>query len=244
MQKLAGKVAVVTGASKGIGAAIAKSLAAEGASVVINYASSTSDATAVIAAITADGGNAVAVKGDISQTADAQKIIDTAMAEYGQLDILVNNAGVYDFAPLEAITESHFHKIFNINVLGLLLITQAAAKHMGDGGSIINIGASITSMKPPTSSVYAASKSAVETITGVLAKELGGKHIRVNSVNPGPTETEGAASRSGDGNPLIAQTPLGRLGKPDDIAKIVVFLASEDSGWITGDVIVASGGLR
>ena len=245
IQKLAGKVAVVTGASKGIGAAIAKSLSAEGASVVVNYASSKSDAEAVVAAIAAVGGKAIAVKGDISKAADSQKIIDTAMAEYGHLDILVNNAGVYEFAPLEAITESHFHRIFDINVLGLLLITQAAAKHLGKGSSIINIGASITSMKPPASSVYSASKSAVETITGVLAKELGGKNIRVNSVNPGPTQTEGVASMgSGKGNNLIAQTPLGRLGKPDDIAKIVVFLASDDAGWITGDTIVASGGLQ
>ena len=245
VQKLAGKVAVVTGASKGIGAAIAKLLSAEGASVVVNYASSKSDAEAVIAAIVADGGKAMAVKGDVSKAADSQKMIDTAMAEYGRLDILVNNAGVYEFAPLEAITESHFHRLFDINVLGLLLVTQAAVKHMGTGGSIINIGASITSMKPPASSVYSASKSAVEMITGVLAKELGRKNIRVNSVNPGPTQTEGVAGvDTSKGNDLIAKTPLGRLGKPDDIAKIIVFLASEDSGWITGDVIVASGGLQ
>ena len=244
VQKLVGKFAVVTGASKGIGAAIAKALSAAGASVVVNYASSKSDAEAVIAAIAADGGNAIAVKGDVSKAADSQAIINAALTEYGHLDILVNNAGVYEFSRLEAITEEHFHRLFDINVLGLLLITQAAAKHMSEGGSIINIGASITSMKPPASSVYSASKSAVETITGVLAKELGGKNIRVNSVNPGPTETEGAASMGGGkGNNLIAHTPLGRLGKPEDIAKVVVFLASEDAGWITGDTIVASGGL-
>lgn len=243
-QKLHGKVAVVTGASKGIGAAIAKSLAAEGSSVVVNYASSISDAESVVAAISAAGGKAIAVRGDVSKATEAQGIIDAAIAEYGRLDILVNNAGVYEFSALDAITEEHFHKIFNINVLGLILVTQAAVKHIGDGGSIINIGASITSMKPPTSSVYSASKSAVEIITAVLAKELGGKNIRVNSVNPGPTETEGSAKMGGGkGNNLIAQTPLGRLGKPEDIAKVVMFLASEESGWITGEGLVASGGL-
>ena len=245
IQKLAGKVAVVTGASRGIGAAIAKSLSAEGVSVVVNYTSSKSDAEAVIAAITAEGGKAIAVKGDVSKAADSKAIIDAAIAEYGRLDILVNNAGVYEFSPLEAITEDHFHRLFNINVLGLLLVTQAAAKHMSEGGSIINIGASITSMKPFASSVYSASKSAVETITGVLAKELGGKNIRINSVNPGPTQTEGVVGVDiSKGNDLIAKTPLGRLGKPGDIAKVVVFLASEDSGWITGDIIIASGGLQ
>lgn len=244
--KLTGKVAVVTGASKGIGAAIAKSLSAEGASIVVNYASNKSDAELVVAAITGAGGKAVAVRGDVSKFAEAEAIIDTAMAEFGRLDILVNNAGVYEFAPLEAITEESFHRLFNINVLGVLLMTQAAAKQMGDGGSVINIGASITTMKPPTSSVYSASKSAVETLTGVLAKELGKRNIRVNAVNPGPTETEGSASLGGGGkgNGLIAQTPLGRLGKPSDIAKVVVFLATDDSGWITGDVLVASGGLQ
>jgi 3-oxoacyl-[acyl-carrier protein] reductase len=246
-QRLAGKVAVVTGASKGIGAAIAKSLAAEGASVIVNYASSKPDAEAVIADIAAAGGKAVAVSGDVSKAADSQRIIDAAIAEFGRLDILVNNAGVYEFSPLQTIAEGHFHKLFNINVLGLLLVTQAAAKHLGEGGSIINIGASITRMCPPGSAVYSASKSAVEAITRVLAKELGGRKIRVNSVNPGPTETEGSASmgsKGGNGNGLVAQTPLGRLGKPGDIAKVVAFLASADSGWITGDVILASGGLQ
>lgn len=248
MIKLANKVAVVTGASKGIGAAIATALAAEGASVVVNYASSKPEADAVVTAITQAGGRAVAVKGDVSKAEEAQVIIAAAIAEYGRLDILVNNAGVYEFAPLEAITEDHFHKLFNINVLGLILMTQAAVKHVGEGGSIINIGACITTMKPPASSVYSASKSAVETITGVLAKELGKRNIRVNSVNPGPTETEGsakmaAAASKEKGAGLIAQTPLGRLGKPGDIAKVVVFLATDDSAWITGDVLVASGGL-
>jgi len=216
---------VVTGASRGIGAAIARALAAEGASIVVNYASSQSDADAVVASIAETGRKAIAVKGDVSKAAEAREVIAAAIAEYGRLDILVNNAGVYAFAPLEAITEDHFHRLFNINVLGLILMTQAAVKHIGEGGSIINIGACITTMKPPASSVYSASKSAVETITGVLAKELGKKNIRVNSVNPGPTETDGsakmtAAASKEKGASLIAQTPLGRLGKPGDIAKL------------------------
>lgn len=244
-QKLHGKVAIVTGASKGIGAAIAMSLAAEGAALVINYATSQADAAAVVAAIKSAGGRAIAVQGDVSKSADAQEIVDTTVSQLGRLDILVNNAGTYSFSPLDGITEEHFHKIFNLNVLGLILMSQVAVKVMSEGGSIINIGASITSMMPPGSAVYSASKSAVETITGVLAKELGGKKIRVNAVNPGPTETEGSAQMSsGKGGPLIAQTPLGRLGKPEDIAKVVTFLASEEAGWITGDVLVASGGLR
>lgn len=246
MQRLKGKVAIVTGASKGIGAAIAKALAAEGAAVVVNYASSPSDAAAVVSAIEQGGGRAKAVKGDVSKPEDARAIVDAAIQTYGRLDVVVNNAGKYEFASLQDFTEGHFHKLMNINVLGLLLVTQAAVAHMHKGGSIINVGASITTMKPPTSSVYAASKSAVETITGVLAKELGGKGIRINSVNPGPTETEGSAGimDGGSGSGLIAQTPLGRIGQPEDIARIALFLASEDSGWMTGDVLVASGGLQ
>ena len=244
--KLDGKVAIVTGASKGIGAAIARSLAAAGASVVVNYATSKVGADEVVATITASGGQAIAVQGDISKAADARGLVEAAIATYAGLDILVNNAGIYEFAPLEVITEDHFRKVFELNVLGLLLVTQAAAPHLREGGSIINIGAGITEMKPPTSSVYAASKSAVETITGVLAKELGPKRIRINSVNPGPTETDGSSAlkRAGMAESLTARTPLGRLGRPDDIAPIVVFLASDDARWITGDVIVASGGLR
>jgi 3-oxoacyl-[acyl-carrier protein] reductase len=244
--KLDGKVALVTGAAKGIGAAIAKQLAAEGAAVVVNYVASQTDALAVVRAIEHGGGRAVAYKGDVSNAADARAIVDAAIQTYGRLDILVNNAGKYEFASLQDITADHFHRLMNINVLGLLLVTQAAAAAMHEGGSIVNVGASITTMKPPTSSVYAASKSAVETITGVLSKELGGRRIRINSVNPGPTETEGSASirRGGSGGGLIAQTPLGRIGRPEDIAKIALFLASEDSGWMTGDVLVASGGLQ
>ncbi|WP_438391789.1 SDR family NAD(P)-dependent oxidoreductase [Caballeronia sp. DA-9] len=244
--KLEGKIAVVTGGSKGIGAAIAKTLAAEGARVVVNYASSKPDADAVVEAIKSVGGTAAAVVGDVSNSGDAQNIIDFAIAQYGKLDILVNNAGVYEFSTLSAITEEHFHKVFNINVLGLLLITQAAAKHLCEGGSIINIGATITTMKPVASAVYASSKSAVETITGVLAKELGPRKIRINTISPGPTQTEGA-SRMADsemGKALIAQTPLGRLGTPADIARAALFLASDESGWITGDVLLASGGLH
>lgn len=242
--RLDGKVAVVTGASKGIGAAIAKSLAAEGASVIVNYASSKSGADAVVAAITAAGGKALAVMGDVSKAADAHTLIASAIDEYGRLDILVNNAGVYEFSALETITEDQFHRLFNINVLGLLLVTQAAAKHLGEGGSIINIGSNITSLKMPASSVYAASKGAVEIITGVLANELGEKKIRVNSINPGPTETEGTAFMAGTDmiRSLIAQTPLGRLGRSDDIASVAVFLASEEAGWVTGSIILASGG--
>ena len=244
-QKFQGKVAIVTGASKGIGAAVAKSLAAGGAALVINYASSQTDAEVVDAMIKDAGGRAIAVKGDVSIKREAQAIVDTAVSKFGRLDILVNNAGIYSFSALEGVTEEHFHKIFNINVLGLLFMTQAAVGKMHEGGSIINIGASITTMMPPGSSVYSASKSAVETITGVLAKELGSKKIRVNAVNPGPTETEGSSQMGGGtGSSLVAQTPLGRLGKPEDMAKAVSFLASEDAGWITGEILVASGGLR
>jgi 3-oxoacyl-[acyl-carrier protein] reductase len=248
MSKLTGKVAVVTGASKGIGAAIAKALAAEGASVIVNYASSKAGAEAVVDAITAAGGKAIAVGGDVSKAADAQGLIDAAIKGYGRLDILVNNAGVYEFAAIGDITEDHFHKTFNINVLGLLLTTQAAAKHFGEGASVINIGSVVTSLFPPESAVYTASKGAVDAITGVLAVELGPRKIRVNAINPGGVETEGthAAGIAGSDfeKSFIAQTPLGRIGQPDDIADIAVFLASDDSRWLTGEKLLASGGLR
>jgi 3-oxoacyl-[acyl-carrier protein] reductase len=247
MGKLNGKVAVVTGASKGIGAAIAKSLASEGASVVVNYASSKSGAETVVAAITAAGGKAVAVSGDVTKAVEATGIIDAAIKNYGRLDILVNNSGVYEFAPLEAITEESFHKQFNINVLGLLLTTQAAAKHLSEGGSVINIGSSITRLKPATSAVYTATKGAVDMITSVLSKELAPKKIRVNSLNPGLVETEGTHSTGVMGSDfetgLVSQTPLGRAGQPNDIAAVAIFLASEDSAWLTGEIVVASGGL-
>jgi 3-oxoacyl-[acyl-carrier protein] reductase len=248
MSKLSGKVAVVTGASKGIGAAIAKSLAAEGASVVVNYASSKSGADTVVAAITKAGGKAVAVGGDVSKAAEAQGIIDAAIKNYGRLDILVNNSGVYEFSPLEAITEEQFHKIFNVNVLGALLTTQAAVKHLGEGASIINIGSGVSTITPPNSAVYTATKGALDAITGVLAKELGSKKIRVNSVNPGIVETEGTHSAGFIGSDfeksIVAQTPLGRAGQVDDIASVVTFLASQDAKWLTGELILAGGGLR
>ena len=248
MSKLKGKVAVVTGASKGIGAAIAKSLAAEGASVVVNYASSKAGADVVVDAITKAGGKAVAVGGDVSKAADAQKIIDTAVKDFGRLDILVNNSGVYEFQPIETITEDHYHKIFNVNVLGVLLTTQAAVKHLPEGGSIINIGSAVTEIYPPASAVYTGTKGAVDAITGVLANELGPRRIRVNSLNPGMVETEGVHAAGFIGTDfekgLVAKTPLGRIGQVDDIASVAVFLASDDSKWLTGESIVASGGVR
>lgn len=244
---LKGKVAVVTGASKGIGAGIAKALAAEGASVVVNYASSKAGADTVVAAITKTGGKAVAVGGDVSNAAEAQGIIDAAIKNYGRLDILVNNSGVYEFGAVDAITEAQFHRLFNINVLGLLLTTQAAVKHLGEGGSIINIGSAISRLKPAGAAVYTATKGAVDAITGVFAKEFAAKKIRVNSINPGIVETEGTRSGGFVGGDfekgLVAQTPLGRTGQPADIASIAVFLASDASGWLTGELQFASGGL-
>ena len=248
MSKLTGKVAVVTGASKGIGAAIAKSLAAEGASVVVNYASSKAGADTVVAAITKAGGKALAVAGDVSTTAGAAGIVDAAIKHYGRLDVLVNNSGVYEFAPIEAVNEEHFHRQFNTNVLGLLLVTQAAVKHLGEGGSIINIGSVVSRITPPNSTVYTGTKGAVDAITSVLAKELGPKKIRVNAINPGMVDTEGAVAAGFIGSDFekatIAQAPLGRTGQPDDIARVAVFLASNDSGWMTGEQLIASGGIR
>jgi 3-oxoacyl-[acyl-carrier protein] reductase len=248
MSKLAGKVAVVTGASKGIGAAIAKSLAAEGASVVVNYASSKSGARSVVDSINEAGGKAVAVAGDVSKSKEAQGIIDAAIKNFGRLDILVNNSGVYEFSPIEDVTEEKFHRMFNINVLGLLLTTQAALKHISEGGSIINIGSVVSRITPPTSSIYTGTKGAVDAITGVLARELGPKKIRVNAINPGLVETEGTHAggllNTEWETSTIAQTPLGRLGQPEDVAKVAVFLASDDSAWLTGEQILTGGGLR
>jgi 3-oxoacyl-[acyl-carrier protein] reductase len=248
MGKLTGKVAIVTGASKGIGAAIAKALAAEGAAVVVNYASSKSGADKIVNEITAAGGKAVAIGGDVSKAAEAQGIIEAAIKNFGHLDILVNNSGVYEFAPIEDITEDLFHKIFNVNVLGVLLTTQAAVKHLGEGGSIINIGSSVSRITPPNSTIYTGTKGAVDAITGVLARELGSRQIRVNSINPGIVETEGTVSGGYIGSDLekglVAQTPLGRAGRLGDIASIAVFLASGDSGWLTGEQLLASGGMR
>ncbi|MBU6486283.1 MAG: glucose 1-dehydrogenase [Burkholderiales bacterium] len=248
MSKLTGKVAVVTGASKGIGAAIAKALAAEGASVVVNYASSKAGADAVVSAITAAGGKAVAVGGDVSKAADAQGIVDAAVESYGRLDILVNNSGVYEFAPIESITEAHYRKQFDTNVLGVLLTTQAAVKHLGEGASIINVSSVASTITPPESAVYSGTKGAVDAITGVLARELGPKKIRVNAINPGMIVTEGTRSAGVIGSDMeqfmVSQTPLGRVGQPDDIASAVVFLASDDARWLTGEHIIASGGMR
>jgi len=248
MNKLSNKVAVVTGASKGIGAAIAQALAAEGAAVVVNYASSKAGAEAVVAAITNAGGKAIAVGGDVSKAAQAQGIVDAAIKNYGRLDILVNNSGVYEFSPIEDFTEEQFHRLFNINVLGLLLTTQAAIKHLGEGASIINIGSGVTRITPPNTAVYSGTKGAVDTITGVFAREFGPKKIRVNSINPGIVQTEGTTSAGFIGSDfeqaLVAQTPLGRAGQPSDIASIAVFLASDDSAWLTGERLIASGGLR
>jgi 3-oxoacyl-[acyl-carrier protein] reductase len=248
MSKLKGKVAVVTGASKGIGAGIAKALAAEGASVVVNYASSKAGADAVVASIAEAGGKAVVVAGDVSKAADAKAIVDAAIKNYGRLDILVNNSGVYEFAPLEAVTEDSFHKMFNINVLGAILTTQAAAKYLGEGGSIINIGSGVSRLTPAFSTVYTGTKGALDAITGVLARELGPKKIRVNTINPGVVETEGTHSGGIIGSDLekqlIAQAPLGRSGVVSDIAPIAVFLASDDSAWLTGEQLLATGGIR
>ncbi|MBB5065924.1 glucose 1-dehydrogenase [Granulicella mallensis] len=248
MSKLTGKVAVVTGASKGIGAAIAKSLAAEGASVVVNYASSKAGADTVVAAITKAGGKAVAVGGDVSKAAEAQGIIDAAIKNFGRLDILVNNSGVYEFSPIEAITEEHYHKIFNVNVLGLLLVTRAAVAHLGEGSSIINIGSVVSSLTPPASAVYTGTKGAVDAITGVLAKELGPKKIRVNALNPGMVDTEGVQTAGFLGSDMekniVAQTPLGRVGQVDDIASVATFLASDDAKWVTGELLRVGGGIH
>jgi 3-oxoacyl-[acyl-carrier protein] reductase len=249
MGKLTNKVAVVTGASKGIGAGIAKALAADGASVVVNYASSKEGADKVVAEIKAKGGKAVAVHGDFSKKEDIGKVFGEVKKTFGRLDTLVNNAGVYTFTPLEQVTDEEFHRIFNLNVLGLLLASKEALKYFGpEGGSIINIGSVVSSLTPPHSSVYTATKGAVDAITQVLAKELGPKKIRVNSINPGMVETEGVHAAGFIGSDFekntVAQTPLGRLGQPEDIATIAAFLASDDSKWLTGELVKAGGGLR
>lgn len=248
MSKLSGKVAIVTGASKGIGAAIAKALGAEGASVVVNYASSKAGADEVVEAITAKGGKAIAVKADVSKAGDAKALIDDAVKAFGRLDVLVNNSGVYEFAPIEEFTEDSFHRQFNTNVLGLLLVTQAASKHLPEGGSVINIGSAVSRITPPNSAVYTATKGAVDAITGVLSREFGQRKIRVNTINPGIIETEGTHSAGFIGSDfekaIVAQAPFGRVGQPEEIADIAVFLASRDSRWLTGETLIASGGMR
>jgi 3-oxoacyl-[acyl-carrier protein] reductase len=252
MRRLEGKAAIVTGASKGLGAAIAKHLAAEGASVVVNYASSKTDADRVVAEITAKGGKAVAVKGNVGSRKDLESLFAEADRAFGKLDILVNNAGVYEFLPLEAITDAHFHRMFDLNVLGLIAATQEAAKRFGEnGGSIINIS-SIVSLSPqPSGSVYAATKGAVDALTVSLAKELAARKIRVNSIHPGLIPTEGVQANMETGSyaeermkKLITITPLGRLGTPEDVAHAAVYLASDESAFMTGEGIVLSGGYR
>ena len=249
MNRLKGKIAVVTGASKGIGAAIAERMAAEGASVVVNYASSKAGADAVLKRITQKEGKAVAVQADVSKAEDVQRLFAETMKAFGKLDILVNNAGIYEFLPLEMITAEHFHKQFNLNVLGVLLVTQEAIKHFGPtGGSIVNISSVVASLAPPNGSVYSATKAAVNAITKSLAKELGPRKIRVNAINPGMVETEGlhtaGMAESDFRKETEAQTPLGRIGQPLDIAPAAVFLASQESAWITGETLYISGGYR
>lgn len=249
MGKLANKVALVTGASKGIGAGIAKALAADGASVVVNYASSKDGADKVVAEIKANGGKAVAVQGDFSNQEDIGKVFAEVKKTFGRLDTLVNNAGVYAFTPLEQVSAEDYHRIFNLNVLGLLLASKESLKYFGpEGGSIINIGSVVSSLTPPNSSIYTATKGAVDAITQVLAKELGPKKVRVNSINPGMVETEGVHAAGFIGSDFeknaVAQTPLGRIGQPEDIATVATFLASDDSAWLTGELLKAGGGLR
>ena len=248
MSKLAGKVAVVTGASKGIGAQIAKALAAEGAAVVVNYASSKAGADAVVKEISSSGGKAVAVRGDVTKEAEAAAVVSAAIDNFGRLDILVNNTGVYEFSPIESTTEEQFRKMFDVNVLGTVLTTKAAVPHLGEGSSIINISSAVTSLLPPQSAIYTGTKGALDAITGVLANELGNRKIRVNAINPGIVETEGTHAAGFIGSDFeadaVTKTPLGRIGQPNDIASIAVFLASNDADWLTGEKLTASGGLR
>jgi 3-oxoacyl-[acyl-carrier protein] reductase len=247
MSELTGKVAVVTGASKGIGAGIAKGLAAAGAAVVVNYASSKEGAERVVAEITGKGGKAIAVHGNVAEAKDVQRLFEETKKVFGSLDVLVNNAGVFEFAALEAVTETEFHREFNINVLGTILATKEALKYFGPaGGSVINLS-SVAGEKPISNSVvYSATKGAVNAITRVLANELGARKIRVNAIAPGPVETEGVHELGILGSDfekkMVAETPLGRIARPEDIARIAVFLASNSSGWLTGDIVTASGG--
>jgi 3-oxoacyl-[acyl-carrier protein] reductase len=245
--KLAGKVAIVTGASKGIGAAIAKHLAAQGAAVVVNYTSSKADADKVVGEIASNGGKAVAVQADIAKKGDIERLFAETMKSFGQLDILVNNAGIYQGQPVGQITEENFHRHFNLNVLGVILAVQESLKHFGpEGGSIVNISSVVSTMSPAGMAVYNATKSALDGLTRTFAKELGPRKIRVNSINPGMTDTEGVRSAGivGQFEAVAAITPMGRIGLPDDIAPAVVFLASPESAWITGEALRVSGGLR
>ncbi len=246
-KKLAGKVAIVTGASKGIGAAVAIHLAEEGASVVVNYASSKEGADHVVSEIEKKGGKAIAIKANITEQADVQRLFSEAQKKFGKLDILVNNAGVYEFAPLEKVTPEHFHKMFNLNVLALLLVSQEAVKHFGPkGGSIVNVSSVASTIALPNTSVYSATKAAVDAITKSIGTELGTRNIRVNSINPGLVETEGVHTAGFSEGEFRKQaesrTALGRIGQPNDIAPAVVFLASDDAAWITGETLIISGG--
>ena len=249
MSDLKGKVAVVTGASKGIGAEIARALAAQGASVVVNYASAKDGADKVVAEISKSGGKAIAVKADVAKSAEVKQLFAETKKAYGRVDVLVNNAGVYKFLPLEDNTEDEFHREFNINVLGTLLATQEAAKHFGpNGGSVINLSSVASDKGLPGSSIYSATKGAVDSLTRVLATELGPRKIRVNAIRPGGVETEGVHAIGIIGSDfekqMVAETPLGRIGQPDDIASVAVFLASDASKWLTGEKLTASGGAR
>jgi 3-oxoacyl-[acyl-carrier protein] reductase len=248
-KKLEGKVAVVTGASKGIGAEIARHLAAEGAAVVVNYASSKAGADKVVADITGKGGKGVAVRADVAKPEDVKRLFAEAKRAFGRVDVLVNNAGIYEFSPLDGVTPDHFHKQFDLNVLGLILSTQEAARQFGDaGGTVVNVSSVAAAAALPNASVYSATKAAVDAVTRSLAAELGPKKVRVNSVNPGMVETEGTHSQgiteSEFRRQVEAQTPLGRIGRVDDIAPVVTFLASEDAKWVTGQVLYVSGGNR
>ncbi len=249
MSRLTGKVAIVTGASKGIGAGIAKRLGVEGAAVVVNYSSSKEGADRVVAEITGGGGKAIAVQGDVSKADDVRRLFEEAKNAFGAVDVLVNNAGVFEFEPIEEVTEHEFHREFNTNVLGPILTIQQALKHFGpDGGSVINISSIVSENPVPNSLVYSATKSAVDSITRVLSKELGARKIRVNTIAPGGVETEGTHRIGVIGSDfqkqMVAATPLGRFGQPEDIAQVAVFLASENSRWVTGERIAASGGLH
>jgi 3-oxoacyl-[acyl-carrier protein] reductase len=248
-KKLDGKIAVVTGASKGIGAGIAKEFAAEGASVVVNYASAKQDADRVVDEISKRGGKAITIQGNVTKKSEVERLFAEAEKAFGKIDILVNNAGVYEWVALEAVTEQQFHRMFDTNVLGMLLVTQEGLKHFkSEGGSIINIGSLASSLTPPTAVVYNATKGAVDAITRTLAKELGPRKIRVNSINPGMVVTEGAVAggfTEGDIRKMLeTQTPLGRIGQTEDIAPAAVFFASPDSAWISGETLLIAGGLR
>lgn len=248
-KKLSGKVAIVTGASKGIGAAIAKHLAAEGAAVIVNYASSKEAADRVVAEIESDGGEALAVRANMAKKAEIERLFAETKKAFGRLDILVNNAGIYEFSPLEDVTEDHFHKHFDLNVLGLILASKEALRYFdSSGGSIINISSLASTVTLPNTSVYSATKAAVDAITRSLAKELGPRNIRVNSINPGMVITDGVRAAGFAESDLRkefeAKTPLGRVGQTDDVAPAAVFLASADAAWITGETLIIAGGLR